>query len=93
MLELSFAQRSQIDQNDDNITNFFDQFDPSVDLNIHLYCAILDNMKLGCIEWNIVDIWKYDPEKISELTNADIIEDINSVVIRLFTIILCKKYS
>lgn len=53
-------------------------FDPSFLLGNFLYCNIVKNMDSDCYAESLLDLWKYDPDTIKNLTNAQIIHDINS---------------
>lgn len=65
-----------------NHDDLFETFDPSLKLNNALYCAIVENMQLGCFEMNVADIWKFNEDQIGNLTEEDIRDAINSVHVR-----------
>ena len=44
-----------------------------------VYCDIVETLRDTCGEYSILEIWKYDKEVISNLTNQDIINAINTV--------------
>lgn len=55
-------------------------FEPSLFFSSEIYCDILENFKKICLSENILDIWKYDREIISNLTQQDIINDMNTII-------------
>lgn len=57
-------------------------FDPSILLGSTLYCSIVKNMELGCLQQNLLDLWKFNETKMMNLTKAKIISDLNSTIFR-----------
>lgn len=57
-------------------------FDPSTFLGSSLYCSIVKNMALGCLQQSMLDLWRFDETIISNLTKAEIVNKINSVSVR-----------
>ena len=49
------------------------------DLPREIYCDIVETLEEKCGEYSLLEIWKYDKQTISELTNQDIIDAINTV--------------
>lgn len=56
-------------------------FDPSVDLNPTIYCGIIENLPMGCLMQNILEIWNFDENIIANLTKEDIINALNVTTI------------
>lgn len=56
-------------------------FDPSVDLDPRFYCSILEGFELGCLQKSLLDLWKYNISVISNLSQKDIIDKINTTSI------------
>jgi len=46
------------------------------------YCSIIRNMEKGCLQRNLLDLWKYDPARIANLTKKDIVHAVNTISIR-----------
>ena len=44
-----------------------------------IYCDIVETLEEKCGEYSILEIWKYDPDVISGLTQRDIVDAINTV--------------
>jgi hypothetical protein len=53
-------------------------FDPSIYLPQEYYCERLSELKDACWESNLAELWNYNASVISSLTQADIINTINS---------------
>lgn len=63
--------------------NSNNSFDPSVELDTHLYCSIMKTIfEEGCLQDNILEIWKFDEKKLKSLTKQDIIDKIQSTTVR-----------
>lgn len=71
-------------------TNLFDAlfgggrnrpFNPSVDMLPLLFCSVIDNLPLGCMSQNILELWKFDEVRIKALTRDDIILAINQTTV------------
>lgn len=56
-------------------------FNPSVDLLPVFFCSIVDNLPLGCMSQNLLELWRFDETRIRALTKDDILRDINSTTI------------
>lgn len=56
-------------------------FNPSVDLNPTVYCGIIENLQMGCLMENLLEIWNFDENIIGNLTKSDILDAINSTTI------------
>lgn len=56
-------------------------FNPSIDLNPILYCGLINNLPLGCMTQNILELWKFDDVRIGELTKEDILRSLNTTKI------------
>lgn len=56
-------------------------FNPSVDLNPTIYCNIIENLPMGCLVENLLEIWNFDENVIGNLTKDDILNAINSTKI------------
>ena len=44
-----------------------------------IYCDLAETMRETCASWSLLEIWKFDEERIKQLKPSDIINDINSV--------------
>ncbi|XP_034247320.1 protein patched homolog 2-like isoform X2 [Thrips palmi] len=55
-------------------------FDPSILLGTTLYCSIVKNMELGCLQQNLLDLWRFSETKMRNLTKAKMISDLNSTI-------------
>lgn len=52
--------------------------DPSVDMNASTYCSFVDiMMEKDCFVNSILELWRFDKNKIRNLTKDDIINKIN----------------
>lgn len=56
-------------------------FNPSVDLNPIVYCGIIENLPMGCLVENLLEIWNFDANIIGNLTKDDILNAINVTTI------------
>ncbi|XP_026471686.1 protein patched homolog 2-like [Ctenocephalides felis] len=54
--------------------------DLSATLPIGLYCMIVNSLKLGCLQYNVVDMWKYDLKTIKSLTLDDVLNKLNTTI-------------
>ncbi|KAK2713471.1 hypothetical protein QYM36_009366, partial [Artemia franciscana] len=80
-LDFDFSDfESKFDENVFNNTEpmYDSDFEPSVDLSQALFCELVSTFDERCFENNILEIWKYDLEKIRRLTQEEIIDGINS---------------
>jgi len=103
--ETTSSKRSKRDTEDDDFDfefgEFSSQFDdttfgpdpnfePSIDLPIAIFCDIVDNLKEACFENNILQLWNYEESVIANLTDQDIINEINAANKSSLTLV---KYS
>lgn len=56
-------------------------FNPSVDMMPFLFCSIIDNLPLGCMAQNLLELWKFDEVRIKALTKEDILLAINNTTV------------
>ncbi|XP_055549152.1 patched domain-containing protein 3-like [Wyeomyia smithii] len=56
-------------------------FNPSVDLPSFMYCPMIDKLPIGCMEFSILELWKYDRDVIAQLTKEQIVEKLNKTKI------------
>ncbi|GBP37965.1 NPC intracellular cholesterol transporter 1 [Eumeta japonica] len=56
-----------------------DMLDPTLLVDSQLYCTFLEHFPLHCLEDNILDIWKYDPNQIRNLSQSDVITQVNDL--------------
>ncbi|XP_027212085.2 patched-related protein 9 [Penaeus vannamei] len=54
-------------------------FDWSTFLGRDTYCGFLDSIPLECMEHSILEIWGYDRDLLTDLTQEEIIYDVNNV--------------
>lgn len=45
-------------------------------------CSVVNNLPLGCLQNNIVDLWKYNSTIVRELTEDEILMWVNNVKLR-----------
>lgn len=45
-------------------------------------CSVVNNLPLGCLQNNIVDLWKYNSTIVRGLTEEDILMWVNNVKLR-----------
>jgi Niemann-Pick C1 protein len=57
-----------------------DDRDQSVTLDPVLFCGIVNSFKQGCLQLNILDMWKRNSAELSDLTLADVISQLNRTV-------------
>ena len=55
-----------------------------------IFCDIVDNLKEACFENNILQLWNYEENVIANLTDQDIINEINAANKSSLTLV---KYS
>lgn len=58
-------------------------FEASVDINPNLYCAVYNNLPMGCMSENILDLWKFNNTAIEHLTKENILVALNTTTISL----------
>lgn len=56
-----------------------DQVDILSDLPADIYCDLVETLNDKCLETSILEIWKYDEERISALSQEEIIEAVNVI--------------
>lgn len=56
-------------------------FNPSVDMMPLLFCSIIDNLPLGCMSQNLLELWKFDEVRIEALSKDDILRAINHTTV------------
>uniref|UniRef100_A0A1B0D602 SSD domain-containing protein n=1 Tax=Phlebotomus papatasi TaxID=29031 RepID=A0A1B0D602_PHLPP len=61
------------------------KFNPSVDLSPQIYCPLINALPLGCYQQNLLELWKFDREKIANLTREDILTTVNTVTVSPFS--------
>jgi Niemann-Pick C1 protein len=59
------------------ITELTEEFEPSVDMDSAEFCQIVDNLDLGCVQKNLLDLWEYDVDRIGRLTVDEILKKLN----------------
>lgn len=60
---------------------FRKKFEPSVDLDPKLYCAIVNALPSGCMGQNLLELWKFDVDKIAKLSVDDVVRTLNATTI------------
>lgn len=60
-------------------------FQPSIDLNPFVYCALIDTLPLGCMSESLLDLWNHDAERIRRLTVDDIRDTLNRTTVNPVT--------
>lgn len=48
-------------------------FNPVIDLDPIIFCGIVDQLPLGCLQHNILELWNFNENKINNLTKEDIL--------------------
>lgn len=48
-------------------------------MNPTIYCGIIENLPMGCLIENILEIWNFDQNIIKNLTKNDILDAINVI--------------
>uniref|UniRef100_A0A1B0CNT4 Putative conserved plasma membrane protein n=1 Tax=Lutzomyia longipalpis TaxID=7200 RepID=A0A1B0CNT4_LUTLO len=61
------------------------KFNPSVDLSPSIYCPLINAIPLGCYQQNLLELWKFDREKIANLTKEDILFAVNTATVSPYT--------
>ncbi|XP_058455375.1 NPC intracellular cholesterol transporter 1-like [Malaya genurostris] len=56
-------------------------FNPSVDLPSFMYCPMIERLPVGCMEFSILELWKFDREVIAQLTKEQIVDKLNKTKI------------
>ncbi|KAF7285020.1 hypothetical protein GWI33_012334 [Rhynchophorus ferrugineus] len=54
------------------------QIDPSTEMNAALYCSFVEAMKTECYTKSLLQLWDYNLTRISTLSKADILNDLNT---------------
>ena len=65
--------------NEDEVDEVADGDDKLDDLPKDIYCDIVETLKDKCGEFSLLEIWNYDEEIISKLSEQDILDAINSL--------------
>jgi hypothetical protein len=60
-------------------------FIPSVHLPAEYFCGIINKLSLGCLQENLLDLFKYDLNRINELSLNEVLTALNSTKTRLVT--------
>ena len=82
MRESNFEDEFFIDDSEVNKTKKKKHpFNPSVDLDPKFYCSIINNLQTGCMHENLLELWKFDENKIDTLTTEDIVDKLNKTKI------------
>lgn len=53
-------------------------FCPSIDLDPEFYCSLISDLPLGCMQENMLELFKFDVAKLENMDKNDIIDLINS---------------
>lgn len=53
-------------------------FCPSIDLDPEFYCSLIETLPMGCMQENILELWKFDMNLLDSMNKSDIIDLINS---------------
>ncbi|XP_069693275.1 patched domain-containing protein 3-like isoform X2 [Periplaneta americana] len=53
------------------------EFDPGSLLGKDMYCRIINNLDMACMEQSLLELWKFNKEKIFKLTEDKIIKALN----------------
>ncbi|XP_037081976.1 NPC intracellular cholesterol transporter 1-like [Pollicipes pollicipes] len=56
----------------------YDSFDPSVSLPASIHCAVLAGMERPCWEASLLELWRFDADKIAALTRDDVLRKVNA---------------
>ncbi|XP_058824384.1 NPC intracellular cholesterol transporter 1-like [Topomyia yanbarensis] len=56
-------------------------FNPSVNLPSFMYCPMIERLPIGCMEFSILELWKYDRQVIAQLTKEQIVDKLNKTKI------------
>lgn len=57
-------------------------FDLGSLLGDDMYCRIINKLDMACMEHSILELWKFNQQKIDNLTNEKIIKALNRTTIR-----------
>ena len=58
------------------------EFDLASLLGEDLYCSIVDRLDTACMEHSILELWKFNEQKIHNLTEEKIIKALNRTTVR-----------
>ena len=72
---------AEVISNDVNFERDFD-FDPGEVLGGDTYCRVINNLDTACMEHNILELWKFNEQKINNLNEEKILKAINRTIIR-----------
>jgi hypothetical protein len=88
VLDFNFQRRKrQAKENhvlaDDNVDYEKDfEFDLGSILGEDLYCSIVDRLDTACMEHSMLELWKFNEQKIHSLTEEKIIKALNRTTVR-----------
>ena len=57
----------------------YDAFDPSVRLPSSLHCMLVEGMERPCWEASLLELWKFEEDRIANLTAEDVLRAVNTV--------------
>lgn len=61
-------------------------FDPSIDMDTSLYCNMLEKLiEFGCLQNNILEIWKFSDRRLQNITKDDILHRLNITTVSPIT--------
>lgn len=60
-------------------------FNPSVDLDPAIYCSIINNLPMGCLQQNMMELWLFDEVKAGLLNKEDILRKLNTTSVSPFS--------
>lgn len=88
-------EADDVDDDDDSEFSIWNIFktrpsNPVIDLPTSLYCGIVNALPKGCYQHNLIDLWKYDRNVISNLTKEEILNQLN-VTKKRFVFLSGKK--
>lgn len=53
-------------------------FCPSIDLDPEFYCSLIETLPVGCMQENILELWKFNNNLLDKMNKSDIIDLLNS---------------
>lgn len=53
-------------------------FNPSVDLPQFIFCSIVENLPIGCMIQNFLELWDFNVDKIKDLSKQDILNALHT---------------
>lgn len=51
-------------------------FNPSVDVHPLIFCSMVDNLPIGCMTQNLLELWNLDDYRVKHLTKEDILNEL-----------------